>query len=171
VRSYKVTELENHRSVSIHYRAGRASITLAATFLTPPKPRVRAVQHPNPAIHAPAPSSSRSIAVKPTTRSAIFLEHHLGAVVGACAGAIAEATQEFQSGKLTLTAKLRSGEYICELYRLRQFMISDFPNFDTIAKERGVEMLRACNVSAGAANLLVDAVLEILAKIVRDQAN
>ena len=126
---------------------------------------------PTPINVTPAPEQSRSTAVKTTTRSAIFLEHHLGAVVGACAGAIAEATQEFQSGKLTPAAKMRSGEYICELFKLRQFMIVDWPEFDTLAKERGVEMLKACNVSFGAANLLVDAVMEILGKIVRDQAN
>jgi hypothetical protein len=92
-------------------------------------------------------------------------------VVGACAGMIAEAVGQFQDGGLTPTTKGRGGNLIWELYKLREFMIADFPNFDSIARTRGVEALRACDVPLAAANMLVDAVLEILAKIVRDKLN
>jgi len=92
-------------------------------------------------------------------------------VVGACAGMIAEAVGQFQDGGLTPTTKSRGGNLFWELYKLRQFMIADFPDFDRVAKKRGVEALQACNVPLAAANICVDAVLEILAKIVRDQLN
>ena len=66
---------------------------------------------------------------------------------------------------------MRNADFIYELYKLRQFMIADFPEFDRIARECGVEALQSCDVNLTTANMLVDAVLEILAKIVRDQLN
>jgi len=106
-----------------------------------------------------------------STKSAPLLEAHLGMVVGACAGAIAEAIGQFQNGGLTTATRGQSGKFISELFRLREYMIVDWPDFDAVAKERGVETLRACDVPAPVATMLVDSVLEILAKIVRDQLN
>jgi hypothetical protein len=91
-------------------------------------------------------------------------------VVGACAGAIAEAALEFQNGGLTPTTKGRGGNLIWELFRLREFMIADF-DFDRIARKRGVEALVACDVPAATADALVGDVMSILARIVRDQLN
>src|SRR6516164_17061 len=102
-----------------------------------------------------------------STNFAPLLEAHLGMVVGACAGAIAEALGQFQNGGLTTATKGQSGKFIAELFRLRQYMIVDWPEFDTLAKERGVEALCACDFDPATANMLVDAVLEILGKIVR----
>jgi hypothetical protein len=116
---------------------------------------------------APAPST----AIKATTKSAIFLEHHVGAVVAVCAGAIAEAALELRNGAITERTKTAGGDAIAELFKLRQFMIADWPDFDRIARKRGVEASVACDVPLAAANMLVDAVLEILAKIVRDKLN
>jgi hypothetical protein len=90
-------------------------------------------------------------------------------IVGACAGTIAEAVGEYQDGRTTGTTKKRGANFIYELYKLREFMLPDFPNFDRIARERGVEALVACDVPRGAANICVDAVLEILGNVVRDQ--
>jgi hypothetical protein len=91
-------------------------------------------------------------------------------VVGACAGAIAEAVGEFQDGGLTPRTKGRGGNLIWELFRLREFMIADF-DFDRIARERGVEALLACDVNPATATALVNEVLDILRKVTRDQLN
>jgi len=82
---------------------------------------------------------------------------------------IAAALREFQEGALTPRTKGQGGEFIAQLFRLRQYMIVDFPNFDSIARERGVEALRACDVPPATASALVSEVLAILAKVVRDQ--
>ena len=92
-------------------------------------------------------------------------------VVGACAGVIAEAIGQLQNGGLTTATKGQSGKFIAELFRLRQYMIVDWPDFDALAKERGVEALCACDVPAPVATMLVDSVLEILAQIVCNQAH
>lgn len=130
---------------------------------------------PRPAVDPTAAKvtalASSSITVEITTKSAPLLELHLGALVGACAGTIAEAVGEYQNGGLTSPTKGQNGRCLAELYRLRQFMLPDYPNFDSLAKERGIAMLQACDVAPAAANMLVNAVMEILAKIVRDEAN
>jgi len=111
-------------------------------------------------------------AVKNTTKSAIFLEHHLGALVGATAAMIAEAAGEYENGGLSSEVRGRGGELLWELFKLRNFMIADWPNFYHIAKKRGVEALQAYDVvNPATANMLVDAALAILDKIVRDEAN
>jgi hypothetical protein len=62
---------------------------------------------PAPAITPLAPATSTP--VKATTRSASFLERHIGEVVAAAAGAIAEAVSEFRDGGLTPMSKVRAG--------------------------------------------------------------
>ena len=74
-------------------------------------------------------------------------------------------------GRLINSTKMAGGEAVAQLFKLRQFLIADFADFDRIARERGVEVLRACDVPLAAANMFVDAVLEILTRIVRDQLN
>jgi len=71
------------------------------------------------------------------------LEHHVGAIVGAAAGTIAEAIQEFQDGGLTPMTKSQGGEFIWQLFRLREFMIADFPDFDCVAREHGTATMLA----------------------------
>jgi hypothetical protein len=86
--------------------------------------------------------------------------------VAAAAGAIAEALGEFQDGGLTSSTKMQGGELIAQLFRLRQFLIADFPDFDSIARTHGTAALRACDVAPATADALVDEV-----KVVRDQLN
>jgi len=125
------------------------------------------MDHPVPATSLPALSSS----TKATTRSAPPLECHLGMVVGACAGMIAEAALEFQRGALTTTTKMRGGNFIYELYKLREFMIADFPDFDRIARTRGAAALCGRDVHPATATALVNEVLDILHKVVRAELN
>ena len=124
----------------------------------------------SPTITPLAPSTS--VQAKTTTKSAIFLEYHLGMLVGATAGMIAEAAGEYENGALSAEIRGRGGALFWELYKLRNFMIADWPDFYRIAKNRGVEALRAHDVvNPATANMLVDAALTILDKIVRDEAN
>ena len=78
---------------------------------------------------APSPSTS--------TKFAPLLEAHLGVIVAAVAGVIGEGVAEYQNGGLTTQTKGQSAKFLCELVRLREFMISDYPDFDRIARERG----------------------------------
>jgi hypothetical protein len=112
----------------------------------------------------PAPASSKAD-ITPT------LEHRIGALVAAASIAIAEALDEHRHGALTPRTKTRGGDLICELVRLRQFLIAGLPNFDRVAREHGVAMLRAADVSPATANVLVDEVMNILHKVVRDNLN
>jgi hypothetical protein len=53
------------------------------------------INGPERAVH-PTPAITPLRLPPATTKSAPFLECHVGAVVGACAGVLAEATSEFQ---------------------------------------------------------------------------
>jgi hypothetical protein len=118
---------------------------------------------------APSPSTSTKTA-KPGTRSAFFLEHHVGALVGAAAGAFAEALLDFErGGKLAPDIRDRGGQLLGEIFRLRKFMIVDFPSFDSLARMRGIEAMQACGVAFETADALVAEVMKILAKITHDQ--
>jgi len=66
---------------------------------------------------------------------------------------------------------MRGGDLIWELYKLREFMIADFPDFDRIVRQRGTATLRAADVSPRIADELVTAVLDILRKVIRDNLN
>ena len=100
------------------------------------------------------------------------IERHVGELVAGAASLVAEALREYQNGGLT-TATKRRGDCIAHLYRLRQFMIADWP-FDAIARTHGVAVLRetcGTDVEARTIDILVDGVLEILAKVVRKAVN
>src|SRR5215472_1571616 len=92
------------------------SVRLGCLFPASPLPREIAVDHPVVISLAPSPSTAR-------TRSAPLLEAHLGAVVGAVAGVIGEGIEECRDGGLTPKTKSQSAEFLCELVRLREFMI------------------------------------------------
>jgi len=116
---------------------------------------------------APAPSTSTA-----RSKSAPLLEAHLGAVVGAVAGVIEEGVAECQDGGLTSKTKSQSAKFLCELLFLRQYMLDvGFSDFDRLAKERGVEVLVACDTPAETVNFLVGETMKLLEKLVRQQAN
>jgi hypothetical protein len=108
--------------------------------------------------HAPAPSKAD---IAPT------LERLVGELVAAAGMAIAEALAERSDGGLTPATRVRGGDLIAQLYGLRQFLIVDFPNFDSIARTHGLAALRACDVPPATADVLVNEVLAIVAKVVR----
>jgi hypothetical protein len=124
--------------------------------------------HPTAAT-TPAPASSRSTAATPANT----IERHVGTIVAAASIAILQALREFQNGGLTASTKMQGGDLICELYRLRQFMIADWP-FDVIVREHGKTALREmCGtyLDARKIDLLISEVLDLLEKVVRLQMN
>jgi hypothetical protein len=123
------------------------------------------VQHPTPATDTTLAPAASKADITPT------LEHRIGALVAIASIAIAEALEEHRHGALTPRTKTRGGDLICELVRLRQFLIVDLPNFDSIAREHGVAMLRAADVSPATADVLVNEVLAVLHKVVRTALN
>ena len=54
---------------------------------------------------------------------------------------------------------------------MRKFPIADYPNFDSLAREHGVAMLRAADVSLAHATVLVDEVLDLMHKVNRIALN
>jgi len=121
--------------------------------------------HPTPpTVTTLAPSSS-------TAQIAPSLERLVGQLVAAAAGAIAEALDERRHGALSPKTKMRGGDLICELGRLRQFLIADLPNFDSIAREHGIAMLQAADVGLATASVLVDEVLDLMHKVTRISLN
>jgi hypothetical protein len=92
-----------------------------------------------PAINAPAPSQSTAPA---TSKPASWLEHHVGEMVAAAAGAIAAALGEFRDGGLTPATKMLWRHHRRALQALRQFLIVDFRDFDGMARTHGAAVLR-----------------------------
>jgi len=121
-----------------------------------------------PAVENLAPSTPTS---PPATTRFARLRVYIGAVVGAAAAAFGAALGESENGGLTEATKVQGGKLLCELFKLRQCIIADFPNFDTLARECGEETLRACDVNPATANILVDNVMNILAKITQNRLN
>jgi hypothetical protein len=123
-----------------------------------------AAVHPSATTVTPAPAASKAD-IAPT------LEGRIGALVATAGIALAEALDEHRHGALSPRTKMRGGDLICELVRLRQFLIAGLPNFDRVAREHGVAMLRAADVSLATASVLVDEVLDLMHKVTRIALN
>jgi len=140
-------------------------VRLADILPAAPLPIESAAVQPAPAINllAPAPSTTKA--------TANTLERHVGALVAAAGMAIAAALEERRHGALSPTTRQRGGDLICELVRLRLFLIVDLPDFDRVARAHGVAMLRAADVSLATATVLVDEVLDLMHKVIRVALN
>jgi hypothetical protein len=118
------------------------------------------------------PLAPTTFTIETTSRSAIFLELHLGTIVGAVALVLDEGVGQLRNGGLRGETKNRSAEFLCELVRLREYMIgAGFSDFDALARRRSIEVLVACDTPPATAEFLVDSALELLNKLVRQQAN
>jgi len=113
---------------------------------------------------APEPSRSTATTILPP------LERWVGRVTAAAAGAILESMEEFQDRGVSPATKEQIKEHFWRLYLVRQLL---FPvwDFDQIAREQGTAALRAADVSSGLAKIAVDATLETLHKVIRDNLN
>jgi hypothetical protein len=122
--------------------------------------------HPTPIVTTHALARS---AAKPSPT----IERYVGELVAAAAGAIVEALHEYRHGGLSPRTKMAGGDLICELFKLRQYMIADWP-FDQIAREYGTAALRetcGTDLDARRIDVLVDEVLRLLHKVVRAAVN
>ena len=109
-------------------------------------------------------ASSTSTPIKTTTR----LEQHVGVVVAAAAAALGAAMgEEFKSGVVSASTKTIGGETVAELLKLYFLTAANF-DFERVARERGVEVLLANDISPGIAESLVDETLKILAAVTRN---
>jgi hypothetical protein len=119
-----------------------------------------------PATAATTLAPSRSTVPTPANT----IERYVGQRVAAVAGIILEALQERQHGGLSPRTRTAGGDQLAALHGLRVFMLADWP-FDEIARKHGAAALRAADVSPRNADILVDEVLNLLAKIARTAAN
>jgi hypothetical protein len=129
------------------------------------------VDHPATVLHAPSTQRSRSTAANPTPASA--LEHYIGQQVAGAAAALLLAWEERRDGgDVTSGIARNGGEFVAELVKLRNFLIGR-ADFDSMARRGGVIMLReACNqLSPSTCEELVAAVLEIVARVIRQELN
>jgi hypothetical protein len=127
-----------------------------------------------------APSPRLPSAARPASPPAPPLppiEPLIGEVTAAAAIAILAALQEWQAGSLAAATRTAGGDRITELYALRQAALTtrELPaGFEATARVHGTRVLRQrCGreLTEAAIRALVDAVLEILAKVVRSQAH
>ena len=128
------------------------------------------MDHHTPASVTSTPTTSTT---RTTSKPASFLERHVGEMVAGAAGTLALALSEYQDRGVTGGTKMAGGEAIWQLYRLRQGLIADL-DFDSIARTHGRAVLRECcgrDVTDATVDMLVDSVLEILTRVVRDHLN
>jgi len=120
-------------------------------------------------------SSVTALAPAPSTVNAIIrsarLEAHIGTVVGAVAATIGAAWSELEDGKLTSLTKGQGGQLIYELFKLRRLLLADFPQFDALARQCGIQTLVDCDIAPEAAKFLVDEAMSLLAKVVAHQSH
>jgi hypothetical protein len=120
-----------------------------------------------PTIPLLAPEQSRSTA---TTIPTPPIERLVGRATAAAAGTILEALAEYQDRGLSPAIKNQTGDAFWQLYRLRQLLVPMW-DFDVIAREHGVTLLRAADIAPAIAEIAVDEVLSILHKVIRDNLN
>jgi hypothetical protein len=105
--------------------------------------------------------------------SAFWLERLIGRNVAAAAAALAEAVAEYQDGGLVPRTKSRAGELIALLFRLQQYA-AGILDFNCVAREYGAAALRAAcgdELSPRKIDVLIDEVLSILDKVIRENLN
>src|SRR5262249_7356833 len=119
-----------------------------------------------PTVEVLAPSSSRSTAVTVLTP----IESWVGRITAAAALTVLEALDEYQDRGLSPAIKKKIGEVYWRLYRVRELLYPVW-DFDHIAREQGLAALRAADVSPGLAKIAVDAVMEPLHKLIRENLN
>src|SRR5262249_43892845 len=127
---------------------------------------------PRCAVHPTSSDATLPLEQSRSTATPILnpIERWVGRVTAAAASAILEAMEEFQDRGVSPATKNQIKERFWQLYRIRQLLIPVW-DFDAIAREQGVAALRAADVSPGLAKIAVDAVMETLHKVIRDNLN
>ena len=118
---------------------------------------------PATGIHAPSKTTA-------TAKAAPWIERYIGQQVAGAAACLLLALEEYRDGGLSPRTKAQSGELIFEIFRLQQYTAGTL-DFDAIARTQGIAALRADDITLATAEIAVDEVLKILAKVIRDQLN
>jgi hypothetical protein len=119
--------------------------------------------------HAPARSTTTTATAQPIP----WIEHHVGECVAAAACAILQALDEHNDGSLMSSTKSLGSDTIFALFRLHQYLAGHL-DFEAVARREGAAALRAAcdgEMSPATIDVLVDGVLDILAKVVRAELN
>jgi len=98
------------------------------------------------------------------------VERWVGRITAAAASAILAALEEFQDRGVSPATKDQIKECFWRLYQVRQLLVPIW-DFDSIARIQGTAALRAADVSPGMAKIVIDTVLEVLHKTIRDNLN
>jgi hypothetical protein len=128
---------------------------------------------PTPANTTLAPERSRSTSTTATAQPIPWIEHHVGECVAAAGCAILQALDEHKDGSLMSSTKSLGGDTIFALFRLHQYLAGHL-DFEAVARREGAAALRAAcdgEMSPATIDVLVDGVLDILAKVVRAELN
>ena len=131
------------------------------------------MDHNTPAVSPVAPERSTSTTAPSPFKPASWLEGYVAQQTAAAAAVLILALEEGRDGGPVTSGTGRSGgEFVAELVRLRNFLIGR-ADFDTMARRGGVAVLRQnCNeLSPAACEALVGAVLEIVARVIRQELN
>jgi hypothetical protein len=113
-----------------------------------------------------AVNSFASSSTKTKTEIDSSLECYIGKQVAGAAACLLVGLTEYADGGLTISTKLRAGEWIAEIYKLWQIGI---PDFYAVARRAGVAaLLESCDsVTPRTAQIAVDEVLDIYEKTVK----
>ena len=120
---------------------------------------------PTPVIPVLAPSSAKA-----TSKPASVFEHYIGLQTAGAAAVLLETMAEYADRGVTPATKDRVGTLLAELCWLQQCS-AGYLDFDVVARERGVAVLRANDILLATAEWAVTQVLDIVRKVVRDQLN
>ena len=104
--------------------------------------------------------------------SALALEQVIGEIAAGAALAIARALREFQTHGLSFEAKMRVGDLIARLFELR--LCAGQIDFYAVARVRGARLLQeryGKDINARTIAVLIDAVIEVLQRVVRLELN
>src|SRR5262245_28684600 len=171
--------------IDLHSARGQGATSSAADAGAPLLPPPRSLAAAPTPVTVPATLSSaslclRSVAVQPmpavtihASEGAPSIEEIVGKMVAQAAVALGAGVREFERGRLCLLTKVAEADSIAQLYTARQFMIPAW-DFEAVAREYGQRVLLesgGADVDASTAEILVDGVLSVLARVVRLAAN
>jgi len=105
--------------------------------------------------------------------SALPLEQTIGEVTADAAVVLARALREFQNDGLSARTRTHWGDLIAQLFELWQ-VCAGWIDFYAVARARGARLLQeryGRDISARTIAVLVDAVIEVLQRVVRAELN
>jgi hypothetical protein len=114
-----------------------------------------------------------SLSIASPQPSAPALEQVVGEIAASAAVALARALREFQTDELSFGTKMRVGDWIAQLFELRQVCAGQI-DFYVVVRARGARVLQeryGRDANARTTAVLIDAVIEVLQHVVRAELN